>query len=88
MEPNPATATFDPATLTGCLPKPPPNVAGAAVAGHRAGQCGFRVEIDLADLWFDVNASGTPRMAKDARHAGPVLLGWQWISAIRRPPPR
>jgi hypothetical protein len=39
----------------------------------------FGLEIDLGDLWFDVNASGVRDPGEDLLDiAGPVLLGWQW----------
>jgi hypothetical protein len=39
----------------------------------------FTLEIDLADLWFDIDASGSRTKGEDALDViGPMLLGWQW----------
>ena len=38
------------------------------------------VEIDLGDLWFDINGSGVRDEGEDMMSvAGPALLGWQWL---------
>lgn len=39
----------------------------------------FGVTIDLADLWFDVNANTTRDPGEDLLEvAGPMILGWRW----------
>ena len=39
----------------------------------------FKVRIAFADLWFDVNASGTRDTGESAADIlGPQLMGWQW----------
>lgn len=41
----------------------------------------FTVEINFADLWFDINANQTRDAGEDAMSTlGPMLLGWQWDS--------
>lgn len=38
------------------------------------------LEINLGDLWFDINASGSRDQDEDLLTvAGPMLLGWQWL---------
>jgi hypothetical protein len=39
----------------------------------------FAVEVDFADVWFDINANGTRDNGEDmAATLGPMLMGWQW----------
>ncbi len=39
----------------------------------------FGLEIDLGDLWFDIDGNGTRTPGEDAFDVvGPMLLGWQW----------
>jgi hypothetical protein len=39
----------------------------------------FALVIDLADLWFDVNADSARNPGEDASAIlGPMLMGWQW----------
>lgn len=41
----------------------------------------FTLEINLADLWFDINANQVRDVGEDAMATlGPMLLGWQWDS--------
>lgn len=82
MEPNPAAVTFDPATLTRLFAQAS---AQMDLAQHSLSLvpdgADFGVEIDLANLWFDVNTSGTRDPGEGTLDMlGPVLLGWQWES--------
>ncbi|MDZ4309729.1 MAG: hypothetical protein U1A24_04110 [Cypionkella sp.] len=41
----------------------------------------FTLDINFADLWFDINANQTRDQGEDALDVlGPMLLGWQWDS--------
>lgn len=41
----------------------------------------FTLDINFADLWFDINANQTRDQGEDALAVlGPMLLGWQWDS--------
>ena len=41
----------------------------------------FTLEINFADLWFDINANQSRDQGEDAMAVmGPMLLGWQWDS--------
>ena len=53
--------------------------ARAPLAGLATGP-EFRVEIRLADLWFDVNADGIRTPDEDLMQLlGPTLMGWRWF---------
>jgi hypothetical protein len=48
----------------------------------------FAVEVDFADIWFDINANGTRDDGEDmAGTLGPMLLGWQWDARDPATPP-
>jgi hypothetical protein len=48
----------------------------------------FAVEVDFADIWFDINANGTREDGEDmAGTLGPMLLGWQWDARDPATPP-
>ncbi|MCX8509669.1 MAG: hypothetical protein ORN49_12470 [Rhodobacteraceae bacterium] len=39
----------------------------------------FRVELDLKDLWFDLNADGKRAPEEEALNLlGPAIMGWRW----------
>lgn len=80
IEENPAQPPFDPRVIA--------NLFASVVTGMDAARmplssipdtADFGVEIDLGDLWFDVNANGSRDPGEDLLDiAGPMLLGWQW----------
>jgi hypothetical protein len=80
MAPNPEAATFDPATLTRLFAQASAQLglAQQTLATVPDG-ADFGVEIALADLWFDVNSSGSRDPGEGTLDMlGPILLGWQW----------
>jgi hypothetical protein len=77
---NPAPPPFEPAMIAGLFRDAVDRMPGvaeplAAIPEDSA----FGLEIDLADLWFDIDGSGTRGDGEDALDAfGPMLLGWRW----------
>ena len=80
MDPNPAAVPFDPATMTRLFAQASAqlNLAQQSLAAVPEG-VDFGVEIDLADLWFDVNTSSSRDPGEGVLDMlGPMLMGWQW----------
>ena len=82
LNPNPAAAAFDPAALTRLFAQVSAQMSRAQQSLAKVPDAAdFGVEIDLADLWFDVNTSGSRDVGEAVLDLlGPVLLGWQWES--------
>ena len=80
MEPSPEAAPFDPATLTRLFAQASAQLEAAQhILASVPEAADFGVEIDLADLWFDVNTSASRDPGEGVLDLlGPALLGWQW----------
>lgn len=79
---NPAPARFQPAMIAGLF-----QTVDAKLEMARAPlvdikeSSDFTLEINFADLWFDINANHARDPGEDALATlGPMLLGWQWDS--------
>ncbi len=79
---NPSPVAFDPSAITTLFSNVGTGMdrARAPLADIAPG-ADFGVEINLADLWFDINANNTRDAGEDMLAvAGPMILGWQWES--------
>lgn len=82
VPPNPTPAPLDPAFVTSLFTdlSARMDAARTPLQAIPAG-ADFGVEIDFADLWFDIDANGTRGEGEDAATVlGPILMGWQWDS--------
>lgn len=80
IEENPNPDAFEPAVIA--------SIFRDAAAGMDAARAplaqipeasDFGLEINLADLWFDINANQTRDPGEDMLAvAGPMIMGWQW----------
>lgn len=82
VPPNPTPAPLNPAFVTTLFTTVATNMDSARtplLAIPPAAD--FALEINLADIWFDIDADGTRGAGEDAGAVlGPMLLGWQWDS--------
>ena len=82
LEDNPAPQAFQPAMISDLFRDVDARLAlaRAPLAGI-AEASDFQLEINFADLWFDINANKARDSGEDAMAVlGPMLLGWQWDS--------
>jgi hypothetical protein len=77
---NPSAAPFDPASVAEIFRQAETTLTGAhQVLETIPDTADFGLTLNLADLWFDVNASTTRDPGEGLIEiAGPALLGWQW----------
>ncbi len=82
LEPNPAPPAFDPNAIAQLF-------SGVSIGMDAAraplttipDTADFGVEINLADLWFDVNANSMRDAGENLLDiAGPILMGWEWAN--------
>ncbi len=76
---NPAPR-FDPGVITALFRDVSTGMdAARAPLTQIAETADFGVQINLADLWFDINANTTRDPGEDLLDvAGPMILGWRW----------
>lgn len=82
LEDNPAPKAFQPAMIADLFRSVADKLeqARAPLAAIPDGS-DFTLEINFADLWFDINANQSRDQGEDAMAVlGPLLLGWQWDS--------
>ncbi len=79
---NPTPSPFDPAAIASLFTN-----VGTGMEAARAAladippNADFGIEINLADLWFDINANTSRDAGEDMLSvAGPMILGWAWDS--------
>ena len=79
---NPTPAAFDPALFTTLFTTVTTTMdAARAPLADIPDSSDFGVEINFADLWFDINANQTRDPGEDLLEVlGPILMGWQWQS--------
>ena len=77
---NPAPVAFDPAAIATLFASVSTGMDSArAPLADIAPNADFGVEINLADLWFDINANAARDAGEDMLAvAGPMILGWAW----------
>ncbi|MDB5663669.1 hypothetical protein [Cypionkella sp.] len=82
LEDNPNPAAFEPAMISDLFRTMDENLEAArAPLAEIKGPSDFTVEINFADLWFDINANKTRDTGEEAMAVlGPMLMGWQWDS--------
>lgn len=82
LEDNPSPAAFQPAMISDLFRTVDEKLAQArAPLAEIAEHSDLMLEINFADLWFDINANHTRDIGEDAMAVlGPMLLGWQWDS--------
>ncbi len=77
---NPQAQPFQPAMVATLFRDITDRMTGvSAPLAEIADSSAFGLEIDLADLWFDIDSNGTRAPGEDALAViGPMLLGWRW----------
>ncbi|MES2432668.1 MAG: hypothetical protein V4586_02455 [Pseudomonadota bacterium] len=82
LEDNPSPAAFQPAMISDLFRIVDGKLEQAREPlTHIAQHSDFALEINFADLWFDINANHARDTGEDAMAVlGPMLLGWQWDS--------
>ncbi len=77
---NPAPGPFDPAMIASIFRDAAADMDSARAAlAPIPGDADFGLEIALADLWFDINGSGSRDPGENlAEVAGPLVMGWRW----------
>ncbi len=82
LEPNPAPPVFDPTVIARLFEGVSTGMdAARAPLTTIPDTADFGVEINLADLWFDVNANTTRDAGENLLDiAGPILMGWEWAN--------
>ncbi|MBL4929806.1 hypothetical protein [Fuscibacter oryzae] len=77
---NPNPAPFDPTSVAEIFRQSETTLTGAhQVLETIPDTADFGLTVNLADLWFDVNANATRDPEEGLLDiAGPALLGWQW----------
>ena len=77
---NPTPQPFDPGAVAAIFTAADARLEAARAALEPiAATSDFGLEVDLGDLWFDINANTTRDPGEDLLDiAGPALLGWRW----------
>ncbi|GLS88113.1 hypothetical protein GCM10010873_30870 [Cypionkella aquatica] len=79
---NPTPAAFQPAMIADLFRQVDAKMQQARAPLAEIPQTSdFTLEVNFADLWFDINANQSRDAGEDALSTlGPMLLGWQWDS--------
>ncbi len=77
---NPNPPPFQPAMFADLFRNATERMPGvAAPLAEIADDSSFGLEIDLGDLWFDIDGNGARDPGESALDViGPMLMGWQW----------
>ena len=77
---NPAPQPFDPGAVAAIFTAADARLEAARAAlDPIAATSAFGLEVNLGDLWFDINSNTTRDPGEDLLDiAGPALMGWRW----------